>query len=187
MRDLVEHLEYYLGDIVSGYSKDEEHRKLPFQIARFENAPPDTVTLVTLGFSAARLAIGLSARHVRQEYLMTVSAGWDSGNLPAVLHQVAMEAYAKGAAFVRGQVIGPRGILIAGTAIEALYVTLPVYFPEEFHVFKPEEGEPIVLAWLVPITAAEARYVERSGCEAFEDLLSELDPDLRDLGRASTV
>jgi hypothetical protein len=187
MSDLIEHLEQYLGDIVVGYGKDEDGKKLPFQIVRFENAPPNTVTLVTLGFSAARLGIGAAGRRVRQEYLMTMNAGWDSRNIPAVIHQVAMEAYEKDTGYVRGQVIGPRGTLVSGTAIEALYVTLPVYFPDGFHVYQPEEGEPIVLAWLVPITAAEARYAGEKGWEAFEDLLAEVDPDLRDLGRVSIV
>ena len=48
-------------------------------------------------------------------------------------------------------------------------------------------GEPIVLVWLVPITAAEAHYVNDRTWEAFEDLLEEVNPDLRDLGRASVV
>lgn len=187
MSDLLEHLEQYLGDIVAGYSKDEDGKELPFQMVRFEGAPPNTVTLVTLGFSAAHLLIGGARRRVRQEYLMTMNAGWDSRNIPAVLHQVAMEAYERDTGYDRGQVIGPRGTLVAGTAIEALYVSVPVYFPKGFHVCQTEKGEPIVLAWLVPITAAEARYAREGGWETFEELLTEVDPDLRDFGRRSIV
>lgn len=118
---------------------------------------------------------------------MTMNAEWNPKNLPAVLHQIATEAYAKDEAYLRGQCIGPRGRLIEGTAMEALYVSIPIYFPDEFHVYTPPMGEPIVLAWLVPITSAEAHYVNERTCEAFEDLLEDIKPDLRDLGRASVV
>jgi hypothetical protein len=183
MSDLVDHLETYLGPIVSGYSKDDEGKKLPFQIARFENARPRTVTLVTLGFSDIHLALGRDGRRVRQEYLLTVNPKWDAPNLPALLHQVAMEAYEKNSAYLRGQVLGPRGTLVAGTALEALYVAMPVYFPDAFHVYERVGAEPIVLVWLVPITASEAHFAKERGYDAFEDLLVERDPDLRDLGR----
>lgn len=183
MSDLVDHLETYLGPIVSGYAKDDAGKKLPFQIARFENAPPSTITFVTLGFSDIQLALGRDGRTVRQEYLLTVNPEWDAPNLPALLHQVAMDAYEKNSAYLRGQVLGRRGTLVAGTALEALYVAMPVYFPDGFHIYERAGAEPIVLVWLVPITATEAHLAKERGYEAFEDLLIESDPDLRDLGR----
>jgi hypothetical protein len=157
MSDLIDHLETYLGPIVSGYAKDDEGKALPFQIARFENAPPNTITLVTIGFSDTRLAMRGTGRRVRQEYFVTVNLEWDARNLPALLHQVAMEAYQRDSAYLRGQVLGPRGTLVAGTAFEALYV------------------------------ATEAHFAKERGYDAFEELLVERDPDLRDLGRATIV
>ncbi len=71
--------------------------------------------------------------------------------------------------------------------MEALYVAIPVYFPDASQLYEPVEGDPIVLAWLVPVTATEARFAKEHGYDAFEDLLVEKDPDLRDLGRAAIV
>ncbi|MDB5213993.1 MAG: hypothetical protein JWO86_1920 [Myxococcaceae bacterium] len=185
--DLIQHLETYLGEISSGYPHDDNGAKLPFQIVRFENAPPNTTTLVTLGLSKVGLRAGETTKRIRQEFLMTMNAEWNPKNLPAVLHQIATEAYAKDEAYLRGQFIGPRGHLVEGTAMEALYVSIPIYFPDDFHVYTPPTGDPIVLVWVIPITAAEAHYVNEHTWEAFEDLLEKTNPDLRDLGRASVV
>ena len=187
MSDLIQHLETYLGEIRSGYAHDDIGAKLPFQIARFEGAPPNTTTLVTLGFSKVGLRAAGTPKRVRQEFIMTMNAEWNPKNLPAILHQIATEASAKDEAYLRGQFIGPRGQLIEGTAMEALYVSIPIYFPDEFQVYTPPTGDPVVLVWLIPITAAEAQYVNERTWEAFEDLLERVNPDLRDLGRASVV
>ena len=71
--------------------------------------------------------------------------------------------------------------------MEALYVGIPVYLPEAFATFKREDGDTSVVAWLVPISAAEARFVDRRGWEAFEDELVKHDPDLSDPHRPSIV
>jgi hypothetical protein len=57
--------------------------------------------------------------------------------------------------------------------------------PRAFHVCRPEEGESIVFAWLVPITANEASFVRSRGWSAFEKKLEEHDPDLLDMPRPS--
>jgi Suppressor of fused protein (SUFU) len=66
--------------------------------------------------------------------------------------------------------------------MEALYVTLPVYFPNEFFTSE-EESHTVVIAWLVPISASEAHYIVHHGWADFEDRLAEQDPDLTDFGR----
>jgi hypothetical protein len=65
-----------------------------------------------------------------------------------------------------------------------VYVAIPVYFPDDFAVYDGD-GDPIVIAWLVPISADEASYVKQHGWEAFETHLAETDPDLTDVFRPS--
>jgi hypothetical protein len=70
--------------------------------------------------------------------------------------------------------------------MEAFYVTMPVYFPDDFATCDSPDG-PIVIAWLVPIFPAEAKYVADHGWEAFEDRLVEQDPDLTEFTRKPMV
>jgi hypothetical protein len=186
MRDLVSHLEGTLGPISGGFSKDADKRALSFQIALFENGPLEGVSaLCTLGLSGTHLKMG--TKSVRQEYLMLFRAKFGFRNLPGILQQIGIEVLADGKGYLRGEVIGPRGELVEDSKAEALYVAAPVYFPDEFHVFRPDGGEPIVLAWLVPITRAEAKLVRERGWDEFEGLLQLRDPDLADLERESIV
>ncbi|MDZ5711382.1 suppressor of fused domain protein [Jeotgalibacillus haloalkalitolerans] len=77
--------------------------------------------------------------------------------------------------------------MFEGTLMEAVYVTSPVYFKEAFFVCVDEPGLEIIMAWLIPVTAEEAAFINQYGGEAFEDLLEREDPDLTDLGRVSLV
>jgi len=187
MSDLVSHLEGTLGRISAGFSKDADKRALPFQIALFEDGPLEgTSALCTLGLSNTELKMG-NNKSVRQEFLMLFRGKSGFQNLPGILQQVGTEALETGKGHLRGEVIGPRGQLVEGSAAEALYIAAPVYFPDEFHVFRPDRGEPIIIVWLVPITRAEAKFVRDRGWDKFEDLLQEHDPDLADLERESMV
>ena len=105
------------------------------------------------------------------------------GPLPALLQQVGMEVIAGGRPVLRGEVIGPRGALVAGSEMEALYAALPVYFPDDFAVYEADDAN-VAIVWLVPISAGEASYVSSYGWKAFEDRLVECDPDLTDIYRA---
>ncbi len=59
--------------------------------------------------------------------------------------------------------------------------------PDEFQQYKPEEGEPIFFAWLVPLYAAEAEYRQRHGWSKLEDEFARQTPDLFDLDRPPLV
>jgi hypothetical protein len=85
------------------------------------------------------------------------------GTSLALLHQVAAETVSRGRAYLRGEVIGPRNPLFTGTELTALYVAIPVYFPDEFN-----SADGVVFAWLVPITTKEAVFVSVEGWKKFE-------------------
>lgn len=90
----------------------------------------------------------------------------------------------EGRALLRGDVIGPGGPLVHSPAMEALYVGMPVYLPEEFATYSSDDSS-VVIAWLIPISRAEANYVTRKGWKAFEDRLAADDPNLMDVHRLS--
>jgi hypothetical protein len=179
MRTIIDHLEQTLGRIIEGWASDADGRKLPIQIALFPRGPAEgTRALATIGLSKHKLLMGDTGRTVRQELVIAFREEDGPRNLPGVMQQVAMAALDQGRAYLRGDVIGPRGPLFAGSSYEALYVAIPVYFPDSFHQFQPEAGDAIVLAWLVPITHGEAHLVQRRGWSFFEDQLEAQDPDL---------
>jgi hypothetical protein len=185
--DLIQHLEAHLGPISGGFSTDAPAREKPFQMVLFDQAPiEDALVVSTLGLSRAPLVNRNNGKPLYMELLMVVRRQDGVRNLPAVVHDIAMSLLAKGSALLQGDVIGPHGPLVAGATVEALYCALPVYFPDSFQQFAPPDGAPsIALVWLVPLTAAEARYRQTHGWDALENELARQDPDLLDFRRPS--
>ena len=187
MKTLVEHLESFLGQIGFGW-KDSDGTQWPFQVLRFLEGPiANCVTYSTLGLSDFALQSTVSSKQIRHELLLMARPIFCDRNIPAVLHQVGMEAVKSENAYSRGDIVGPRGTLISGTQMEAFYVSMPAYLPDDFATFESPEGISSVIAWLVPITFNEAHFVKSNGWEAFEERLCEVDPDLLDLNRPSIV
>jgi hypothetical protein len=184
MHTLIDHFEAHLGPIETGWDTNELGERTPFLVVRFGRGPVEcSITFATLGLSNTALTSPLSGKRIRHELVVVVPAGLRVSNIPGILQQVAEEALAAGRPYLRGEVIGPRGPLFEGTRMEALYVASPVYFPDSFAYFESSVLNTVVLAWLVPITANEARFVWEHGWDAFEDRLVELDPDLVDIHR----
>lgn len=181
---IIDHFEKYLGPVEEGWSEDADGVKMPFQIAKYaKGSGPGTVAYSTLGLHRYALRSPSTGRDLRLELLLLVR-DLPSGTAPALLHQIAMSALTEGRAYVRGEVLGPQGPVVPGSKMEAFYVAIPAYFPDEFATCRAE-GEAVAIAWLVPITAREAGYVAKHGWDAFEDRLVEADPDLTDLSRPS--
>ena len=132
---------------------------MPWQVVRLERGPVEgSVTFATLGLNFYRLKSTGSATVIRHELLMLARNGAIPGNLPALLHQIAADAVSRGRAYLRGEVIGPRNRLFPGTELTALYVAIPVYFPDTFNSI-----DGVIFAWLVPITTKEAAFVLAEG------------------------
>ena len=185
MAGLIDHLERFLGPIELGWTHDADNVEMPFQVVRFgQGSGPGTVSFSTLGLSRYGLPSSTSGREIRHELLMIMPDSLRDGPVPSLLHQVGMDVLTTERPLLRGDVIGPKGPLVPGSSMEALYVGIPVYFPDEFGACQ-EDGHSVVIAWLIPISAQEAAYVGRQGWEAFEDRLVEADPDLTDVYRAS--
>lgn len=101
--------------------------------------------------------------------------------------RVAQEAIDRNRAYLCGDVIGPSGVLFENTVLEALYVTNPVYLPDDFADCTLSTGHVAVIAWLVPITRSESEFLRNFGWHKFEDTLVPIDPDLVDFSRKTAV
>jgi suppressor of fused protein SUFU len=180
---LVEHFERVLGPIHTGWSVDPDGAPMPFQIVRFTGgSDAESVGYATLGLSRYPLSSPTSGRAIRQELFMLASDSLSPDRVVSLLLQVGATALRARRDLLRGDVIGPAGALVPESNLTALYVTMPVYFPDEFATFAGDDGD-VVIAWLVPISTREADFVSRRGWDAFEDELVKQGPDLVDLAR----
>lgn len=188
MNGLVEHFERHLGPIQHGWSSNAEGLAVPFQIIQLGGGTIEGVqTLVTLGLSNFPLCVGGTSRRLRQELMFMFRESEGPRTLPALLQQVAGEALERDQAYSVGEVIGPRNDLSAGSSLSALYVAMPVYLPDSFHVHESPALGSVVVGWLVPITSSEAAYVRVHGAPTFDHELARHDPDLLDFRRGGIV
>ena len=172
---LIEHLEDYLGEMDAAWTKSPEGVQLPFTIARFGGVFESSRAYTTLGLS-----------RFHQELLLIAPESFGDGNIPKVLQDAAGVVLQRQTPLARGEVVEVQPMFDC-YPFTALYVALPVYFPEEFAEAVDDESSPVKIAWVVPITAAEAAYVKQHGWSAFEDLLTVQDPDLADFKRHAVV
>lgn len=180
---LIEHIESFLGGIDAGWSEGVDGQKMDFQVVRCPmGVSVDTVAFLTLGLSCHRLTSRVSGKVIHHELLMVVSGHLHTGYVPGLLQQVAAEQLLAGEALVRGQVLAPRGALVEGSELEAIYVGVPVCLPDEFGTYRGT-NEDVIFAWLIPISKSEAQYVDAYGWVGFEDRLVEANPDLTDMFR----
>lgn len=182
--DLIEHLERSLGPIAGG-TRGDGSTPSGVQVIRFGADAPfaGVTTWATLGLSNQHLGrTGGGGLH--QELVMHVPTARQPDNVAGLLFQMAGELIQRGHGVARGEVIGPRGRLFAGTEMTALVAAQPVYLPDEFAVCETPAA-PVVLAWLVPLTQAEAHFAHTQGWAALEAVFVQQDPDLTDHERTS--
>lgn len=183
----IEYLEKHLGEIKYGWSKDSSGKIQPYDVVKYNKGPFEgTVTYSTLGLSKIPLKSRMSDKTIRYELFFVAYGSFGDKNIPGILQQVANQNISSGEAYLRGDLLGPKGKLFNGLDLEALYVSTPVYFPETFEVY--EDGDtPIVQVWLIPLTKKEAEYIKNNGWSKFEDILELNDPDLIDFTRKSII
>ena len=180
---LVEHLETYLGEIQMGWRWDLDGIEQQIQVVKFDAGPiAETATFTTLGLSRVDLHSSVSGMPLRQELLMMARFSDLPLPISRIMRTVTREVVKTGHTLLGGQIIGPAGRLFPNFRFEALYVTGPAYFPDEFSRCI-EDGYSVDIVWLIPIYKTEAVYVRDNGWEAFEDQLVTVDPDLLDLRR----
>ncbi|NOU68829.1 hypothetical protein GC096_32945 [Paenibacillus sp. LMG 31461] len=161
MNEYTDFLEKHMGKIQYGWTSNESNQKLPFQIVKYAGGPfSGTVSYSTLGLSNEELRSSVSGKQIRQELIFTSYAFHGDNNIPGILQQIGQQALKNKTAFLRGDVIGPYGQLFDKSELEALYVTCPVYFPDEFQTYTTENKTSIVQSWIVPITSKEGTIAQ---------------------------
>jgi hypothetical protein len=125
-------------------------------------------------------------REVRQELLMTVPTERDLADFAKLLIHIAEKLIRGGSAVLRGDVISLDERIVADSAAEDIYSSIPVVFPEGIATLN-DSSPPTVFVWLLPLMPSEATFVRGSGWSAFEDRLEAANPDLFDLRRSSII
>lgn len=182
--NLIDHVETHLGKMRDGFVASLSDGT-PIQVGNFPDRPfPNAITSISFGLSERALQAP-SGKKIRHELLMIGRSG-SEGSLSDVILAVANIIAGRGRPLLQGEVIGPAGPVVPGATVEALYATNPGYFPEEMEVWEGASG-PVVFAWLIPVTPAEAAYVELNGRARFEDEFWDANPDILDFSRETVV
>lgn len=109
----------------------------------------------------------------------------DSGHLSEmaqILFHLSDVIILRKSALLAGELVDTGEPTNTRTFFRYMYATVPSVFPETFGVLR-DTLPPTVFAWVFPVSAAEAGYIEAHGCDAFESWLERAQPDLFDLHR----
>lgn len=148
-------------------------------VLRYDDQPFEgTSTFVTRGIADEPLR-RFDEGDTRQEFLLCGEATFDAAR---VLRWAAEQTLDSGFGLMRGAVLSMDEPIVPGSRLVALYATYPVYHEENLAAWRGSEP-PTAIVWLVPVTYAEAKYVEKNGWEVFEEMLEKKDPDLVDFMR----
>lgn len=177
--NIAQHLEQHLGTIAEGWGD-----RGGIQVVRFPDTPePGVDTYSTLGLSETALPMS-GGRAVRQELLVTVYASYDRTAVASFLLSFAEYIASQKRALLRGDVVGPSIPVIPGVRANAVYASMPVFFPDEFSTFRGSDPA-TVMVWLLPLPPVDAELVKSQGWDAFEDRLEAEAVDFWDLDRPS--
>jgi hypothetical protein len=145
----------------------------------------DLNTYVTVGVSNHIFRWG-DDKDVRQELIVVVNSSYPKYEVTSFLLSFG-EFVVKGhRALVQGDVVGPSNLVIPNATTNAVYVTVPTIFPDQFAILR--DGEvPVLFALLIPIVSSEAAFIRREGWEQFEEIIESPKQDIFDLSRDALI
>lgn len=182
MTSMLDHVRSWLGHPVELRRIELHGHGSSVALLRVDGVPCDgATTIATAGLS------DLVAHRLHEELVIACWADGPVEDLALVLEFLVRQLADGREPLLYGDVVGPAGPIVAGTAMEAMYVCEPAYFPEGFALYVATDGCEIRTRWLLPIYADEALAVGEKGAGFFEDLLVERDPDLLSLRRPSVL
>lgn len=139
----------------------------------------------TIGLSKTCLPSPVSEKIIRHELMVIAPEGFGPQNIPSILDQLAAEAVTRNIPYLRGDVVERSNPIFENRPFFGLYASIPAILPEQFATYRTEEGEDIVLIWMVPITKSEALFIRQKGWRQFEVLAESQKADLVDFDRSS--
>ncbi|MEV4627810.1 suppressor of fused domain protein [Micromonospora sp. NPDC049523] len=183
---LIDHLERRLGQLAGGW-KGAAREGLPtVNVARLTGGLfADTTGYATVGLSRVPLHRPGHDAHLFLEFIAAEHGPEDISRsiFPRALEFVASRCLDTREAVLRGNVIPLPEDIVGGSGFVSLYAALPVYYDADFKSVVVENGDSVAIAWLIPITSGEAKFVADHGWERFEGELLNRDPDLMDMNR----
>ena len=186
---LVDHLEGTLGAVSGGWQDDPDGTPMPFQVVEYEpGVIDDAVAYSTLGLSDYVLRSTANDDRYRIELMMIVPEKLRGGPIPGLLLEVGRLVVDRREVPSIGTVIRNIPTLGEISSMDALYVGRPLYFTPEFAGFQATDGVGVSVDWLLPVSNAEADFIDDRGWRAFEELMYEReDMDPIDFDRASML
>ncbi len=175
-------LESVFGPIQEGWAGPAIGTVEPgVQVVSFAGTRSTPPVLATLGLSDHILTSRQSQRGIRIE-LVCVEVG-DVAHLVPLMMMVSQRIVQSHDAVLRGDWFNISGL---SSDWSGFYMTLPIFIDEVDHAV--QAGNEIVnLVWTIPIKQAEAHFIDRSGWQAWEDVLEENLDKLSDPRRASFI
>lgn len=162
---ILDFFETHLGSFSDAWKLSKE--KYNLQVLRFKNQPFVGVdTYITLGLSHYPLK-QRSNSTIKQELLISVKNNYSKEQIASFLLSFAESILDSSKALMRGEVVGPGKNIIDKVKCNAIYVTLPVFFGDDFSSYINKEDE-IIMCWLLPITEKDTDYIKNSGWNKFE-------------------
>ena len=180
--NMINHVEKYIGTISHG-SKSDSGSQYKLNIAAIPSSHnSDLKTYITLGLSKHDLNY-----KSRFEILFVCSLKYDENQIFPFLRWLAETIIENKKILLRGQVIYLPRSIVDSTKMDALYVSAPFYFDDDFQVCYGEHYN-TVFPLLVPLYKQEAELVEKKGWNAFEQFLLDNEVDnLSDMNRKPFV
>lgn len=178
----LDHLESSLGEIghVEGPEADGRNRGYALVFSRL--ADPGVATVTTNGVRFQRVSALLPTE-------FTCSLRLDQEHLARYLTDVvAGLAISSGRGLEYGQVVRNERPIIANSQMHGFLAAPSPYFGPAFDLYRADDGTPALqLVTLIPVTAAEAQYVEDADADELSDIWQESRTNLLDVYRGSAL
>ncbi|GAB3759118.1 suppressor of fused domain protein [Microlunatus parietis] len=183
---LYHHLTRHLGSVSAAWSTDQAGADLGFQVVEFAPSRIDgAVVYATVGLSDYVLDSLTADGHFRLELIMVAPDRLRRSVLPYILGDYARMVLALRELPEVGTVVGNIPHLGDLSSMTTLYLGRPPYLAPDFARFRTGDLA-VNIDWLLPVSAAEATYVDAEGWAAFEKLIYGRDGiDPLDYDRAS--
>ncbi len=177
------HIDFHCGNSPEDYFK--EHGT-DLSVAKFVNVPDNNfVTHLSLGLASHVLKQKKSGSKVRQELLICIKPEYEKLPWQDIIFSVGSLMMRDHNALMRGQVLGPRGLLFPERPkikMTSLLCSYPAFFREEFCQVE-QMDIPTFFVELIPITTAESKFISEKGWSKFFDRIDNGEVDILNLER----
>ena len=180
-QSIIDHFERFLGPIQESWQLMQDGEKCPFQVVRCTGRVENTSIFCTLGLGnhSFKETLDLTGQPVRHELLIAIPESFGTGTIPALVQQLGVISLERHKAFLRGEVIGGSHFVFSGLQFRGFYASTPSFVEgDDFDIYVRQDGQPVVMIWMIPVYEREIEFIRTQGWNRFEDLIimKNLDP-----------